>query len=108
MKNGFLLIIALFILSFSFSANIVTKHPPLNAKDIFIPIGNAGQKISLLDLSRIKVNEMEALTGKKMSFFDRTGFRIAQHKLRMSINYDGTINSKRLEKRLKKAAAGAT
>ena len=107
MKNGFFLIIALFVLSFSFGANMVTKLPPLKAKDILIPIGNTGQKISLLDLSRIKIKEVETLTGKKMSLFEKAGFRAAQHKLRMNINYDGTINSKRLEKRLKNAEDGA-
>jgi hypothetical protein len=108
MKNGFFLIIALFVLSFSFGANMVTKLPPLKAKDILIPIGNTGQKISLLDLSRIKIKEVEALTGKKMSLFEKAGFRAAQHKLRMNINYDGTINSKRLEKRLNNAEDGAS
>lgn len=108
MKNGFFLIIALFVLSFSFGANIVTKLPPLKAKDIVIPIGNTGQKISLLDLSRIKIKEVEALTGKKMSLFEKAGFRVSQHKLRMNINYDGTINSRRLEKRLNNAEDGAS
>jgi len=105
MKNGFFLIIALFALSFSF-ANVVTKLPPLKAKDILIPIGNTGQKISLLDLSRIKIKEVETLTGKKMSLFEKAGFRAAQHKLRMNIDYDGTISNKRLEKRLKSAEDG--
>jgi len=108
MKNGFLLIIALFVLSFSFGANIVTKLPPIMAKDIFIPIGNTGQKISILDLSRIRVKEVEALTGKKMSFIEKAGFRATQHKLRMNINYDGTVNSKRLAKRLNNAEDGAS
>jgi hypothetical protein len=106
MKNGFFLIIALFALSFSFGANVVTNLPTLKAKDILIPIGNTGQKISLLDLSRIKIKEVEALTGKKMNLFEKAGFRAAQHKLRMNINYDGTLNSKKLEKRLKSAEDG--
>jgi hypothetical protein len=101
MKNGFFLIIALFALSFSFGANTVTKLPPLMAKDILVPIGNTGQKISLLDLSKIKIKEVEALTGKKMSLFEKAGFRVAQHKLRMNIDYDGTLSSKKLEKRQK-------
>ena len=108
MKNGFFLVIALFVISFSFGANIVTKLPPLNAKDILIPIGNTGQKISLLDLSRIKIKEAEALTGKNMSLFEKAGFRAAQHKLRMNINYDGTINNKRLAKRLNNVDDGAS
>ena len=108
MKNGFFLIIALFVLSFSFGANMVTKLPPLKAKDILIPIGITGQKISLLDLSTIKIKEVEVLTGKKMSLFEKAGFRAAQHKLRMNINYDGTINSKRLEKRLSSVENGGS
>ena len=108
MKNGFFLILALFVLSFSFAANMVTKLPPLKAKDILIPIGITGQKISLLDLSTIKIKEVEALTGKKMSLFEKAGFRAAQHKLRMNINYDGTINSKRLEKRLNSVDDGSS
>jgi hypothetical protein len=108
MKNGFFLIIALFVLSYSFGANMVTKLPPYKAKDILIPIGNTGQKISLLDLSRIKIKEVETLTGKKMSLIEKAGFRAAQHKLRMNINYDGSISSKRLKKRLNKAEDGGS
>ena len=103
MKKGFFLIMTLFVLSFSFAASTVNKLPPLMAKDILIPIGNTGQKVSLLDLSRMSVKDVESFTGKKMNLVDRLGFLAAQHKLRMSINHDGTLDSKKFEKGLKKS-----
>jgi len=43
-----------------------------------------------------------------MSFIEKAGFRATQHKLRMNINYDGTVNSKRLAKRLNNAEDAAS
>ena len=68
------------------------------ASDVYLPIGSTGQKISLLDLSRINVKEFETISGRHLNFFDRLGFKIAQKKLRKSINADGTIDNKKLNK----------
>lgn len=73
-----------------------------------IPIGTTGQKISLLDLSRMSVKDVQAFTGKKMSLVDRIGFKTAQHKLRQSINPDGTLNTKNFQKAAKKAGDGTS
>ena len=46
----------------------------------------------------MKVGDYEKMTGQKMGFFHRLEFKLAQKKLRSSINEDGTVNNKRLEK----------
>ena len=71
---------------------------PLKASDIRLPVGNTGQTINLQELSTMKVADYEKMTGKKMGFFHRLEFKLAQKKLRSSINEDGTVNNKRLEK----------
>lgn len=71
---------------------------PLKASDIRIPVGNTGKVIDLQELSTIKVADYEKMTGKTMSWFHRVEFKLAQKKLRNSINDDGTLNNKRLEK----------
>ena len=81
--------------SFAFSG---FTSSPKRASEVFLPIGSSGQKISLMDLSTINVKDFETLSGRHLKFFDRLGFKLAQRKLRYSINADGTINSKRLIK----------
>jgi len=73
-----------------------------DASKIFIPIGKSGQQISLMDLSTIKIKELEQLTGNKMKFSDRLGFRIAQKNLRDNIAPDGTFETKLIQKVIKK------
>lgn len=73
-----------------------------------IPIGNTGQKISLLDLSRMTTKDVEAFTGKKMKAGEKMGFRAAQYKLRQNINPDGTLNTKKFQKAFKKVDDGTT
>ena len=68
------------------------------ASDVYLPVGSTGQKISLLDLSKIDVKAFETLSGRHLNFFDRLGFKLAQKKLRKSINADGTIDNKKLNK----------
>jgi hypothetical protein len=103
MKKAFLLFIAFSTFSLLFAAKTPAKLSPLYAKNFMIPVGNKGQSISLLDLSTMSVKDLEALTEKKMNLVDKVSFRVAQHKLRMSINNDGTINNKKLEKEFNKA-----
>lgn len=81
-------------------------RPSLNASTIFLPVGKGGKMISLMDLSTIKIRELEILTGKNMNLFDRVGFKIAQRRLRNNINHDGTFSSRKIEKWVKKQAKG--
>ncbi len=50
-----------------------------------------------MDLSLMSVKEYQQLTGEKMSLTDKLAFKLSQRELRKFINYDGTINSKKLE-----------
>ena len=103
---GLLFALSLFTVSFA-SPNVLAPKKPskLDANAILIPIGEKGQTISLMDLSRIKVKELESITGEKMKLVDKIGFLAAQKQLRNSINADGTISSKKLEKVAAKADA---
>lgn len=96
----------LFVLAFAASSfagtnaviEPVKTAPKLNAADIFIPIGKDKKMVSLLELSTLKVKELEAITGAKMKLADKVGFKVAQKQLRQSIDGDGTINNKKLNK----------
>ena len=100
MKKLLFLSTAVLILSASFASTTPIK-PRLKASEIMVPIGN-GLKISVLDLSRISIKEVQELRGEKMKFADRLAFKAAQKKLRNNINPDGTLDN-RLVKNLKKA-----
>ncbi len=105
MKKFLLLFVAFVVVSGSFASfNLV--EPQKKATEIFVPIGKSGLQISLMDLSQVKVKEFESLSGKKMKFTDKIGFKIAQRELRNSINNDGTFNSKKLNKLANKMADG--
>ena len=56
----------------------------------------------------MKVGEYEQFTGKKMSFFKKVHFKIAQKKLRQSINADGTIRNKKMERMFNTGMDGTT
>ena len=103
MKRLLLLVTTVLFIATSFGASTPSPKPRAKASEILIPIGNSGQKISLLDLSRMSVKDVEAYTGKKMKWIDRVGFKTAQRELRKSINRDGTLDSKKFERTLKKA-----
>jgi len=106
MKKIFIL-----LLVFSISAPLLASTVPgtktLNAKEIMIPIAK-GKVISFHDLAYIKVADYEKITGKKMSFFKKVEFKIAQRKLRHSMNEDGTFSDKRMEKMFKDDMSGTT
>lgn len=82
-----------------------SETPVLNAKNIMLPVGKTGNTISLMDLANISVKDFESLSGKKMGFFDKIGFKLGQKKLRNKIEEDGTIKSKLLEKYAGKTTA---
>ena len=103
MKKIILLFTVLCLVVNSIAA-FTLEAPPLKASEVYITIGKNGEKISLLDLSLMKTKDLQELTGKKMKFADKLGFSIAQKRLRNCINYDGTLNSKKIEKFIKKRA----
>lgn len=108
MKKFYGLLFCLFLFTLSFaSPNVLTPKKPskLDANAVMLPIGKNGQTVSLMDLSQMKVKELEAITGEKMRLVDKIGFLAAQKQLRSSINADGTISSKKLEKVAAKADA---
>lgn len=85
-------------------ASHLTTQPPkkVYASDILIPLGDEGIKISLLDISKLTIKEAEVLRNEKMKFSEKIAFKVAQRKLRQSINSDGSLNDRRLIKNLKK------
>ena len=96
MRKFVLFILGVSVFASSFASVI---HPPrLKASEIFFPVGKTGKTISLDELSKIKVKDLQLLTGHKMDFFDRLSFKTAQRKVRNMINLDGTINTKKIEK----------
>ena len=68
---------------------------PKNANQMYIPIGN-NTKISLMELSEMKVKDYEKLSGKHLNFFQKLTFKAGQKKLRNSIGEDGTITNRKL------------
>lgn len=100
MKKILILFVAFSLVAATSFASSGFSYLPKKASDVYLPVGSGGQKISLFDLSRIDVKEFETLSGRHLNFFDRLGFKIAQKKLRKSINSDGTIDNKRLNKLL--------
>jgi len=101
MRKFILFLTGVLILATSFATSNVIK-PKLNAAEIFLPVGKTGQKISLLELTQIKVKDFQKLTGRKMDVFDKASFTLAQKKASKMINRDGTINNKMVNKFIKK------
>src|SRR5437773_9639338 len=94
------------LISISSATSTILIPPKLNAKDVLISIGKSGYKISVLELSTISAKDLQKLTGRKMNFIDRVSFKIAQHKLRNSINQDGTFNKKSVARFFKDCETG--
>lgn len=96
MKKVFAFVLFAFFVFQSFATSII--KPPQKAADIFVPVGTTGKRISLLELSQLDLKSFETLTGRHLRFIDRIGFKIAQRDLRKSINRDGTIDARRLNR----------
>ncbi|MGK2862886.1 MAG: hypothetical protein ACSLE0_13205 [Chitinophagaceae bacterium] len=107
MKKVILLFTVLCFIGSSFAA-FNLEAPAPKANEVYIVVGKNGEKISLLDLSRVKIKDLQELTGKKMKFSDRIGFTLAQKKLRESINHDGTFKQKKIQKFFNKAGDGSS
>ena len=108
MKKTAIFLFLLVTFDVAFTTTLNTAKTPLKASEIYFPLGKSGELISLQDLSVIKIKEFETLTGKKMKFFDKVGFKLSQNKLRNSINLDGTFSRKKVEKYFRKMADGTT
>lgn len=102
MKKIISIFVLLSFVSIGNSTVISEVKPSLNANEVYLPAGNTGKMISLLDISQISVKDFEKLMGRNMNLFDKIGFKMAQKNLRNSINDDGTFNKKQIEKYLKK------
>ncbi|MEO7983240.1 MAG: hypothetical protein ABI688_04080 [Bacteroidota bacterium] len=102
MRKILFLSTAILLVCVSFASTSILIKPRLKANEILIPIGN-GKSLSVLELSTMKIKQVEALRGEKMKFADRLIFKAAQNKLRQNINSDGTINNEKLVTKLKKA-----
>ena len=98
MKKIVLLFTVVLFSTSSFSSAIKPVDPKLKASEIFIPIGNNGKQISVMELSTISTKDFQSLTGKKMNFFERLSFKLGQRKLRKLIDADGSLNNRTLTK----------
>jgi len=108
MKRSILLATVFLFFTSSFATTTVElPRLKLNANEIFIPIGKTGKKISLMELSKISLDNVQNLTGRKMGFFGRLSFRMTQRKLKKSIESDGSIENKKIA-RLVKMRGGET
>jgi len=108
MKKSLLLLIATALFSVSFGTTTTEIRPTINANNIFLPVGKTGYKISLMELSSISLKDFEILTNRKMKLFDRIAFKTGQKKLRKSIEEDGTIKKKIMQKFFQKYYGGET
>jgi hypothetical protein len=108
MRKLSLLVFSLVLFSVSFGTATSEIKPVLNANHIYLPVGKTGQKISLMELSRISMNDLQTLTNRKMNFFERLAFKSGQKKLRKNIAADGTVKKKKLEKILNRYYGGET
>lgn len=107
MKKITLLLLAMFIQVATF-ATLPPLSGPVHSSSVLLPVGTAGQKITLQELSEISLKDFEQMSGQKMNLFGRISFKMAQRELRNSISEDGTINSRKLEKLALKMKEGDT
>ena len=97
---------AFLIIAQSFGAASTTVPAPVKASEITIPIGNTGKVITMQELADISTKDFEKMTGSKLNFANRMLFKAAQRQVRRSINDDGTVNNKKVEKFYKKYGGG--
>src|SRR4030095_13554222 len=108
MKKTFIFLLALCFIIPALGTSIPNADPnPIKASEIKVPIAK-GKFISVHDLAYIKVADYETVTGKKLSFAKKIQFKIAQRKLRHSINEDGTFSNRKLEKAFRDEMSGTT
>lgn len=103
MKRFLVLLIAISVFATSYASGLNIIVPARKASEIMVPVGKSGEKVSLLELSRMKVKDYERLSGQNMKLAGKVGFKLAQKQLAKSINPDGTVNSKMLAATVMKA-----
>jgi hypothetical protein len=112
MRKAFPLSLAFVLTIFTAFATVVAPAtapaPAMKATDVRIPVGNTGKFVTLQDLATMKTADLEKLTGKKMGLLHRLEFKLAQNKLRRSINADGTISNRKLAMMAQKDIDGTT
>lgn len=96
MKKVLLLLVAIALFTTSFAASGYSSLPK-KATEIYLPVGQ-NTKVSLMELSTMKVKDYEHLSGKHLNFFQKLTFKAGQKKLRDSFSADGTITNKKLLK----------
>jgi len=102
-----LFLFAAFMLAQTVGAAYLTSEK-IKASDVAIPIGNTGKSMSMQELSTISLTDFEKMTGKKMGAVDKMMFKSAQKRLRHSIDKDGNIKNKKIERFYKKHAGDVT
>lgn len=112
-RNSFFAgLLACFILLSSFvavpvvtpaSKNVV-KPVEINAKNVLIPVGGKGVKLSLYELRNLKQGQLESITGRKMNFFESLAFSKAQRQLKKQINEEGVVTGNKLKRAMGSSA----
>ncbi len=106
MRKLIALLLAIAFMATSHATAIINPSSrPLKASELMIPIAT-NKFISFHDLAYMKVAEYEKFTGEKMGFFKRLQFKITQHKFRKSINADGNISNKKIQKMFAEGTSG--
>ena len=99
MRKIFTFFVAILILASSFASTPVSVTPGvMYASQIMIPVGKDGKKISLLELSKISKDDLEKMTGRKMSGIQAMAFKGAQKKMNKGIDNNGVVTSKKMKK----------
>ena len=93
-----LVFLSFFVATASTPPNTTSKDTKIYASEVFITINKDGTKISLLELSRISKTDLETMTGRKMSHWDKKAFFSAQKKMKKGINSEGVVTNKKLAK----------
>lgn len=105
MKKAFLFFLFFTAYSVVNISSASEVRPPVKATEVFIPAGQNGELISLMEISRMSMKEYQEFSGKKMNLFQKINFKIGQRELKKSINNDGSFNKKKVEKFFSKADA---
>ena len=99
MRKIFVLIVILVSSTICFASNSILL-PAKSAADAVITRGSTSHNISLLALSHMKVKDFEEMTGKRMNLGEKIVFKIAQKKLRNSLDDNGNVDKKKIKKLL--------
>ena len=105
MKKTFLFFLLISAYSVVNITSATEVRPPVKATEVYVPAGQNGELISLMDISQMSVKEYQKFSGRKMSFLQKVNFKVGQRELKKTINNDGSFNKKKVEKFFSKADA---